>query len=67
MGQLKLEFVSPILGVYVNGYRILASNLEQAAADIKSWLDRYLVVIVRGQALEANQQRDLVRHFAPSP
>jgi len=61
----ELSFTSPVLGVYVDNYHISSANLEQAAAEIKSWLDQYLVVVVRNQSLEPGEQRDLVRHFGP--
>ena len=61
----ELSFASPVLGVYVDGYTVDADRLEQAATDIRGWLDQYLVVIVRDQSLEPRVQRDLVKHFGP--
>ena len=61
----QLNQVSPVLGVYVDGYRISTGNLDQAANDIRGWLDQYLVVILREQSLEAELQRDLVSHLGP--
>ncbi|MEM7563396.1 MAG: TauD/TfdA family dioxygenase [Pseudomonadota bacterium] len=60
-----LTQVSPVLGTYVENFKIEESNYAVAASQIKSWLDRYLVVIVRNQTLSPHQQRDLVRHFGP--
>ena len=60
-----LSQVSPVLGTYVDGYSISRDNLEQAASDIRGWLDQYLVVILRDQSLEAELQRDLVGQFGP--
>jgi taurine dioxygenase len=65
MDKVKLDFVSPVLGVYVEGFEIGADNLAPAARQVREWLDRYLVVVVRGQSLTAVEQRDLVRHFGP--
>ena len=65
MGNPQLECISPVLGVYVDGFDIEAQTLRAAAAQIRDWLDRYLVVVVRGQSLEASTQRDLVAHFGP--
>ena len=53
------------LGVYVNDFDIRPDQLESAAQRIRQWLDQYLVVVVRGQLLEATEQRDLVAHFGP--
>ena len=65
MRQINLDFVSPVLGVYVNDFDIRADQLESSAQKIRQWLDQYLVVVVRGQSLEATEQRDLVAHFGP--
>lgn len=65
MSNIRLVFVSPVLGVYVEGMEIGSGNLEDAARQIRGWLDRYLVVVVRGQSLEPARQRDLVAHFGP--
>ena len=62
---VKLEHSSPILGVYVEGYDIVAQTPAAAAAQIRDWLDQHLVVILRGQNLEPLQQRDLLREFGP--
>ena len=61
----RLSFASPMLGVYVDDYRIDSSDLAQAASDIRNWLDQYLVAVVRAQNLSAVEQRDLVSHFGP--
>jgi len=63
--DLSLSFASPVLGVYVDGLQISENCLAQAATRISSWLDQYLVVVVRGQDLTALQQRELVRQFGP--
>ena len=60
-----VNFVSPVLGVYVDDYRVGADNLNSAAAQIRDWLDEYLVVILRGQSLDARVQKDLVKQFGP--
>lgn len=65
MQQIKLDCISPVLGVYVEGLEIKDNNLEEAAAQIKAWLDRYLVVVVRAQSLPPTRQRELVRYFGP--
>lgn len=65
MQQIQVDFVSPVLGVYVEGLAVSAKNMAQSAAQIKTWLDRYLVVVLRGQALTPIQQRELVQHFGP--
>ncbi len=65
MSQVQIDFVSPVLGVYVEGLEITPDNLAQSARQIREWLDQYLVVVVRGQSLSAVEQRDLVRHFGP--
>lgn len=65
MSDVKLDFVSPVLGVYVDGFEIAVDNLAQSARQLREWLDRYLVVVLRGQSLSAAEQRDLVRHFGP--
>ena len=54
-----------MLGVYVEGYDVAAVPTADAAAKIRDWLDRHLVVIVRGQDLDAARQRDLVAEFGP--
>ena len=54
-----------MLGVYVDGYGIDAGRLDRAAADIRGWLDEYLVVVLRDQSLQPAMQRDLVEHFGP--
>lgn len=61
----QLSQVSPVLGLYVDDYRVDRENLEQAANDIRGWLDEHLVVVLRNQLLEAELQRDLVKHFGP--
>ena len=60
MEALRLESVSPVLGIYVDGLSLSSNNLAASAARIRDWLDQYLVVIVRGQNLSAAEQRDLV-------
>lgn len=65
MQQINLDFASPVLGAYVNDFDIRPDQLESAAQRIRQWLDQYLVVVVRGQLLEATEQRDLVAHFGP--
>ena len=63
--DLELSFVSPVLGVYVDGLQVTQQNLAQAATRVRRLLDQYLVVILRRQSLEAAVQRDLVRQFGP--
>ena len=63
--DVKLEFASPVLGVYVSDFEISVDDLETAASRIKGWLDQYLVVVLRKQSLEPVDQRDLVRRFGP--
>lgn len=65
MEQVKLDRISPVLGAYVEDFRVSSRDLEHSAQQIRQWLDEYLVVVVRGQSLTAAQQRDLVRHFGP--
>ena len=60
MSQIKFDWFSPVLGVYVAGIEISPDNLAQSAQQIREWLDRYLVVVVREQSLTASEQRDLV-------
>ena len=48
MEQVQLDFVSPVLGVYVEGLTVGHKNMAQSAAQIKTWLDQYLVVVLRG-------------------
>ncbi len=62
---MKLDYLSPVLGVYVEDYDIAAHPLAEAAAQIRQWLDTHLVVVVRGQDLDAARQRDLVAEFGP--
>ncbi len=63
--MVKLDFVSPVLGVYVEDYDVKAHPLSETAAMIRELLDEHLVVVVRGQDLSALQQRDLVSEFGP--
>jgi taurine dioxygenase len=65
LNQVTLESTSPVLGLYVDGFEIDSKCLAQAAEKLREWLDRYLVVVVRGQSLDAATQRDLVAHFGP--
>ena len=65
MEQVQLDYVSPVLGVYVEGLSVGDKNMAQAATQIKAWLDQYLVVVLRGQSLTPIQQRELVRYFGP--
>ena len=65
MNDIRLDFVSPVLGVYVEGMQIDGANLDSAALQIRQWLDQHLVVVVRGQSLEPAVQRDLVAYFGP--
>ncbi len=62
---MKLDHVSPVLGVYVEDYDVAALPSAEAAAQVRRWLDQHLVVILRGQDLDAVRQRDLVREFGP--
>ena len=62
---MRLDFVSPVLGVYVDEVNLIASAPQDAAGQIRQLLDQYLVVVVRGQELSAAQQRELVSHFGP--
>ena len=62
---VELNQLSPVLGVYVEGYPVSADNLDEAARNIKNWLDRYLVVVLRQQNIGASLQRDLVSRFGP--
>ena len=63
--QPDLDFVSPVLGVYVNGINISTDGLAETTIQIRELLDRYLVVIVRRQNLSAILQRELTSHFGP--
>ena len=63
--EVRLDHVSPVLGVYVDGLVISDDNLDEAADQIRQLLDQHLVVVVRGQDLSANLQRDLVSRFGP--
>jgi len=65
MDHVQQDFVSPVLGVYVDGISVTDDNMAQVAQRVKTWLDQYLVVVLRGQSLTAVQQRELVRHFGP--
>lgn len=62
---MKLEQISPVLGVYVDDYDVTARSPAEAAAQVREWLDTHLVVILRGQDLDALQQRSLVAEFGP--
>ncbi len=62
---MRLDFVSPVLGVYVDEVNLLACAPQDAAGQIRQLLDQHLVVVVRGQELSAAQQRELVSHFGP--
>lgn len=65
MSQVKPDCISPVLGTYIEGYIISPDNPAQSAQQIREWLDRYLVVVVRGQSLTALEQCDLMKHFGP--
>jgi hypothetical protein len=39
MRQINLDFVSPVLGVYVNDFDIRADQLESTAQKIRQWLE----------------------------
>ena len=52
-------------GVYVEGIAVSDRNQLQSAAQIKTWLNRYPVAVLRLQALTPIQQRELVQHFGP--
>ncbi len=62
---MQLDFVSPVLGVYVDDFDFTATASLDAATKIRELLDQHLVVVVRGQDLSPEQQRDLVREFGP--
>ena len=63
--DLTLSYVSPVLGVYVEGVNITSDNLDESAQQIRKLLDEHLVVIIRDQDLAATVQRDLVSCFGP--
>ena len=42
MGQVRLDYVSPVLGVYVDGLTLSPDNLASSAARIREWLDRHM-------------------------
>ena len=65
MQPVNLECTSPVLGVYVDGFCIESRQLQAAAQQVREWLDRYLVVVLREQSLEAAVQREFVSHFGP--
>ena len=62
---MKLDFISPVLGVYVDDFDLAAKTCGHAATEIRGLLDQHLVVVVRGQELLPTQQRELVREFGP--
>jgi taurine dioxygenase len=63
--DVEVSFTSPVLGVYIDGYKVTTDNLSEAAVRVRGWLDQHLVVVLRGQSLQANEQRDLVQEFGP--
>ncbi|MGB1254869.1 MAG: TauD/TfdA dioxygenase family protein [Thiolinea sp.] len=63
--DLQLSYVSPVLGVYLEGLEITPGNLQEAAIQIRHLLDQHLVVIIRQQHLSPVLQRDLVGQFGP--
>lgn len=65
MSEHQLDFVSPVLGVYVENFEVTESNLAAAADLIRNLLDQHLVVVLRRQSLSAPLQRELVKQFGP--
>ena len=63
--DLKLSYISPVLGVYAEGLQITSKHFARAADQIRQLLDDHLVVIIRDQDLTATEQRDLVSQFGP--
>jgi taurine dioxygenase len=62
---IRVEAAAAALGAYVYNYRLDAQQLDRAAAEIKGWLDQYLVVVLRRQTLTPSVHRDLVARFGP--
>jgi taurine dioxygenase len=62
---MDLNFISPVLGVYVEGLSLKSEPGAETAARIRALLEKHQVVILRNQALEAIELRDLVSHFGP--
>jgi taurine dioxygenase len=65
MRQAILSYVSPVLGVYIDGFEPQTIGMPAAATQIKEWLDQYLVVVLREQNLTPFEQRNLVQQFGP--
>ena len=63
--DVEVSFTSPVLGTYIDGYKITADTLSEASVRIRRWLDQHLVVVLRGPSLQATEQRDLVLEFGP--
>lgn len=61
---MKLSYVSPVLGVYVDDLEV-AKDMTFAASQIETLLQQHQVVIVRNQDLTPLQLRDLVSYFGP--
>ncbi|MFT5219287.1 MAG: taurine dioxygenase [Planctomycetota bacterium] len=62
---MQQNFISPILGVYLDDIDLVDIGLDIAAVQLEGLLQQHQVVIVRNQDLSAKELRQLVSHFGP--
>jgi taurine dioxygenase len=60
---LKAQPLTPAIGALIEGIDLAAPLSDDAVADIRSALDRHLVVFFRGQSVTPAQQRDFAARF----
>jgi taurine dioxygenase len=62
---MNLNFISPVLGVYVEALSLKSGPIAEIAAQIRMLLEKHQVVILRNQRLDATELREFVSHFGP--